>query len=602
MTSPEGRERLSLVVAGHVDHGKSTIVGRLLTDTGSLPKGKLEQIKAYCERNAKPFEYAFLLDALKDEQSQGITIDVARIFFKTAKRDFLIIDAPGHIEFLQNMISGASHASAALLVIDAAEGVRENSRRHGYMLAMLGIRQIVVLVNKMDQVGYRQEVFDQVVKEYTHFLHEIDIEASAFLPISGLQGENITQASAAMPWCTAPSVLEVLDEFDPEEALTGMPLRLPVQDVYKFTKMDDTRRIIAGTIDSGSLKVGDELVFFPSGKSSTVSSIEAFPTAPVEERSAGMSVGFTLTEQIYVRRGELATRRSELPPKVSTRLRTSLFWLGRTPLEPHKDYVLKLGTARARARLTEVARILDAASLDTRTGATNVERHQVADCTLALDTPVAFDLADDNILTGRFVLLDNFEISGGGLIREALEDPQSRLREKVMRRNTKWQRGLVSAEERESRYGQKSTVLIVTGSNDALRKQVARDLEARLFNDGRHVYFLGIGSVLYGVDADIRGSHEDHAEDIRRLAEVSNLLLDSGLILVVTASELMQHDLDIMLTAVDHDRVVTVWIGEEATPPLACDLHVRSGDARGIQGQIMALLESRGVLGTNTEE
>ena len=200
MTAPTDRERLSLVVAGHVDHGKSTIVGRLLTDTGSLPQGKLEQIKAYCERNAKPFEYAFLLDALKDEQSQGITIDAARIFFKTPKRDFLIIDAPGHIEFLQNMISGASHASAALLVIDAAEGVQENSRRHGYMLAMLGIRQIAVLVNKMDQVGYRQDVFDRIVTEYTHFLREIDIEASAFLPVSGLQGENLTQAPAAMPW------------------------------------------------------------------------------------------------------------------------------------------------------------------------------------------------------------------------------------------------------------------------------------------------------------------------------------------------------------------------------------------------------------------
>ena len=597
MTTLRGRERLSLVVAGHVDHGKSTIVGRLLTDTGSLPQGKLEQIKAYCERNAKPFEYAFLLDALKDEQSQGITIDAARIFFKTAKRDFLIIDAPGHIEFLQNMISGASHASAALLVIDAAEGVRENSRRHGYMLAMLGIRQIAVLVNKMDQVGYRQEVFDSVVKEYTNFLQEIDIEASAFLPVSGLQGENITAAPAAMPWCTGLSVLEVLDTFDPEEAPTGMPFRLPVQDVYKFTKMDDTRRIVAGTIDSGSVKVGDEVVFYPSGKSSTVKTIEAFPAPTSETPSAGMSAGFTLAEQIYVRRGELAALPTEPPPKVSTRLRTSVFWLGRTPLEQHKDYVLKLGTARATARLTDITRILDASSLDTRTGATQVERHQVADCILSLDDPLAFDVADDNILTGRFVLLDDYEISGGGLVREALEDPQAWVREQVIRRNTKWQRGYVSAEERETRYGQKATLLIITGSNDPLRKQVARDLEARLFNDGQHVYFLGIGSVLYGVDADIRGSHEDHAEDIRRLAEVSNILLDSGLILIVTAHELMQRDLDIMLTAVEHEQVDTVWIGDEVTPPLACDLHIAPGDPEVIRGQILELLQRRGALG-----
>ena len=596
MTTQGGRERLSLVVAGHVDHGKSTILGRLLTDTGSLPQGKLEQIKEYCERNAKPFEYAFLLDALKDEQAQGITIDSARIFFKTAKRDFLIIDAPGHIEFLQNMISGASHASAALLVIDASEGVQENSRRHGYMLAMLGIRQIAVLVNKMDQVGYREAVFQAVTSEYRSFLKEIDIEANEFLPVSGLKGENITHAPAAMPWCSAPSVLEVLDAFGPEETPTGLPFRMPVQDVYKFTKMDDTRRIVAGTIDSGSVQVGDEVVFFPSGKSSTVQSIEGFPTPQTDTPSAGMAAGFALSEQIYVRRGELMARRSDPAPNVTTRLRASLFWLGRTPLDMEKDYVLKLGTARARARLTDITRILDASNLETRTGATQVERHQVADCILTLDRPLAFDLADDNILTGRFVLLDDYEIRGGGLAREALEDPQSSVREKVMRRNTKWQRGFVSADQREERYGQKATLLVVTGSNDQLRKQVARDLEAQLFSEGQHVYFLGIGSVLYGVDADIRGSHEDHAEDIRRLAEVSNILLDSGLILIVTASELRQRDLDIILTAVDRDQVDVVWIGEEVTPPLSCDLHLGAGGAEELRAQILTLLKNRGAL------
>jgi bifunctional enzyme CysN/CysC len=596
VTAPKGRERLNLVVAGHVDHGKSTIVGRLLVDTDSLPKGKLEMIKAYCERNAKPFEYAFLLDALKDEQAQGITIDAARIFFKTEKRDFLIIDAPGHIEFLQNMISGASHASAALLVIDAAEGVRENSRRHGYMLAMLGIRQIAVLVNKMDMVGYRQEVFDQVVEEYRHFLKEIDIEAREFLPVSGLQGENITVAPAAMPWFTGPTVLDVLDTFEPEGTLAGMPFRLPVQDVYKFTKMDDTRRIVAGTVDSGSIKVGDEVVFYPSGKSSTVETIEEFPTTTIDEPSAGQSAGFTLAQQIYVRRGELAALRSQPAPKVSTRLRTSLFWLGRTPLQQNKDYVLKLGTARTRARLTDITRILDASSLDTREGAGQIERHQVADCILTLDAPIACDLADENILTGRFVLLDDFEISGGGLVREAIEDPQAKVREQVMRRHTKWQRGRVSAQAREERYGQKATLLVITGSNDALRKEVSRDLEAELFEGGHHVYFLGIGSVLYGVDADIRGSHEDHAEDIRRLAEVSNILLDSGLILIVTASELMQHDLDIILTAMDREQVSAVWIGDEVTPPLSSDLHATGDDAADVRAQVMALLKNRGAL------
>jgi bifunctional enzyme CysN/CysC len=221
--SPETNksENMNIVIAGHVDHGKSTVIGRLLADTGSLPEGKLEQVRETCRRNSRPFEYAFLLDALKDEQSQGITIDSARVFFKTQKRHYIIIDAPGHIEFLKNMVTGASHAEAALLVIDAAEGVQENSRRHGYMISMLGIRQIVVLVNKMDLVDYKQEVFDSIVAEYTEFLDGIDVKAKAFIPVSGTAGDTIAALTDKMPWYSGQTVLESLDNFKKRTAAGG---------------------------------------------------------------------------------------------------------------------------------------------------------------------------------------------------------------------------------------------------------------------------------------------------------------------------------------------------------------------------------------------
>ena len=244
---------MNIVIVGHVDHGKSTVIGRLLADTHSLPEGKLEQIRAQCERNSKPFEYAFLLDALKDEQAQGITIDAARVFFKSSRRPYLILDAPGHIEFLKNMITGAARAEAALLVIDAAEGVQENSRRHGYMVSLLGIRQLAVR-GEQDGPGRTgtAAVFDRIVREYGAFLDQVGIRPVGVH--SGL-GSRRRQHRATAPrtsrWYEGPTVLEALDAFRSEPAPVDRPFRMPVQDVYKFTKQGDDRRIVAGTIDSG---------------------------------------------------------------------------------------------------------------------------------------------------------------------------------------------------------------------------------------------------------------------------------------------------------------------------------------------------------------
>src|SRR5919112_6619918 len=304
--APTREQRMSIVIVGHVDHGKSTVIGRLLADTGSLPEGKLEQVRTQCELNSKPFEYAFLLDALKDEQAQGITIDAARVFFKSQQREYLILDAPGHIEFLKNMITGAARAEAALLIIDAAEGVQENSRRHGYMVSLLGIRQLAVVVNKMDLVDWDRGVFQAIVKEYGAFLKQVGIEPACFIPVSARGGDNIAEPSEHLPWHQSPTVLDALDAFQSEPAPVNRPFRMPVQDVYKFTKQGDDRRIIAGTIESGAVSVGDSVIFYPSGKKSRVKSIEAFNRPEQKRAEAGTAVGFTLPKKNYNTRGGVA--------------------------------------------------------------------------------------------------------------------------------------------------------------------------------------------------------------------------------------------------------------------------------------------------------
>jgi bifunctional enzyme CysN/CysC len=436
-------QRMNIVIVGHVDHGKSTVIGRLLADTHSLPEGKLEQVRAQCELNSKPFEYAFLLDALKDEQAQGITIDAARVFFKSDLRHYLILDAPGHIEFLKNMITGAARAEAALLVIDAAEGVQENSRRHGYMMSLLGIRQLAVVVNKMDLVGWDQAVYDRIVREYGAFLDQIGLRPSCFIPVSARGGDNIADRSTQLSWYDGPTVLNALDQFRSEPQPVDRPFRMAVQDVYKFTKQGDDRRIVAGTIDSGAVSVGDTVIFYPSGKKSRVKTIEAFNRPTQHRAEAGWAVGLTLQEQIYITRGELATVEAEQRPQVTTRLRVSLFWLGKEPMIKRKEYLLKLGTARVTCRIEEILRVMDASTLDPTEQRSQIQRHDVAECVLRLDRAIACDLAEDIAATSRFVIVDDYEIRGGGIVREAMTDRQTAVRDRVLLRNYKWEPSII---------------------------------------------------------------------------------------------------------------------------------------------------------------
>ncbi|MBE6688484.1 MAG: GTP-binding protein [Ruminococcaceae bacterium] len=599
----ERENHMNIVIVGHVDHGKSTVIGRLLADTHSLPEGKLEQIQEMCRRTSKPFEYAFLLDALKDERSQGITIDTARSFFKTDKRKYIIIDAPGHIEFLKNMITGASRAEAALLVIDAHEGIKENSRRHGYMLSMLGIRQVAILVNKMDLVNYDKTVYDSVVNEYSEFLRKINITPSCFIPISAMKGDNIASNSSNMPWSNH-TVLEALDEFTQAGETDDLPFRMPVQDVYKFTSSGDDRRIIAGMIETGKLKNGDSVVFYPSGKKTTVKRLEAFNAPLPDEVSAGMSAGFTINEQIYAKRGELCAIAGQPAPQVSTKIKASIFWLGKESMEKHKIYHVKIGTAKVEARLETIVNVLDASNLSTNKKET-IDRHEVADCIISFEKPVAFDLAQDMPTTSRFVIVDKYEIAGGGIITDVVDDEHSDSRKKILLRNYKWEQSHISMARRAEKYNQKPHLVLITGQAAVGKKDIAKALEAKLFDDGRIVYYLGIGSVLYGIGQDLKVKNGevqkseigDRDEHIRRLGEVANILLDAGAILVATAGGLTQSDLELLKLAVSEDSITTVWIGDNKDTDVSIDMLISENEPKESAAlQIKSKLQNKGII------
>ncbi len=522
-------EQLKIVIVGHVDHGKSTFVGRLFHDTGSLPEGKLEQLQKAAERRGVPFEWANLMDALQSERDQNITIDTAQIWFHTAKRQYVIIDAPGHKEFLKNMITGAANAEAALLLIDANEGVQEQSRRHGYLLNLLGIRQIAVLVNKMDLRGYSRDRFLQMESEFRDFLKGLGVTPRTFIPISAKNGDNIATLSKSMSWWDGPTVVEALDEFQIADRPTDQPLRFPVQDIYRF----DERRILAGRVESGMFKIGDRLLFTPGNKASTVKSIERWNAPPSPAALAGESIGITLSEQIFVERGAVGALETA-PPFELTQFKARLFWLGRQPFRKNKTYKLKLATQEVECHIDSIERIIDASTLATVTRTDKdgyVDRHEVAELTLRTKRPVAFDIHADIVPTGRFVMVDGFEVCGGGIIAES--DYPRRTSDSLHKsENIYWSHGKVTAQQRAIRNGHSGYIVWLTGLSGAGKSTIATELERELFNLGKQVYILDGDNIRHGLCSDLGFSPHDRKENIRRVGEVAKLMAEAGIICV----------------------------------------------------------------------
>ncbi len=563
---------MNVVVVGSVDHGKSTLLGRLYADTGTLPAGKIEKIQAICKQQGKEFEYAFLFDAFLEEQQQGITIDTARTFFQWAGRQYIIIDAPGHKEFLKNMVSGAARAEAALLLIDALEGVKEQSKRHGLLLSMLGVKHVTVVVNKMDLVEYRQDTFYGIEKEYREFLSHLKVTPQFVIPASAKLGENIAHPSPHLAWFAGPTVLNSLAEFSSTSDATEQPLRLPLQDVYKF----DARRILAGRLAAGRLRVGDRVIFAPSNKTAVVRTVEAFNSDPPPTHAeAGQSVGITLDEQIFVERGEIISHEDSIP-LVSTTFRANLFWLGRRPLTLNASYLIRLGTREVECRVAAIHRIVDAdnLSLDAQDANTVVQRNEVAEVTIQAKAPLAFDLYADFETTGRFVLVDDYDVSGGGIITEMVHDREETLRIEARQRDFAWIKGDVTAADRAKHYSHRAALVLLIGPDVTGKTFLAKQLESMLVADGRHAYMLDPENLRRGLDADLREG--DAEETIRRYGEVARLLLDTGMLLISTTNSFnlsADRVVEAVRTLVHPAPVLTVYMSQETGPsPLASDL------------------------------
>lgn len=597
MDTLSSEQLMRLVIVGHVDHGKSTLVGRLLSDTDSLPTGKLEHIQDICNRQGKVFEFAFLLDALEEEQEQGITIDTSEIFFNTRKRHYVIIDAPGHKEFLKNMVTGASSAEAALLLIDAYEGVQEQSRRHGYILRLLGLTQVAVVINKMDLVNYDPEVYYKIKSEYVAFLQSLGIEARMFIPIAAKHGINLAKRGNEMPWYLGPTVLDMLDQFEKKASQDHLPFRFPVQDVYKF----DARRIIAGRIESGVLNAGDEVVFSPSNKRAKVKTIEAWSVSK-QPTSAGasQSIGFTLNEQIFVERGEIASL-TKNPPLVSSTFDANLFWMGNRHLERGKPYTIKLTTQEVECEIIQFKKVIDASTLETLADQDFLAKNDVAELAIKTKYPVAFDLFGNIAETGRFVLVDEYDVCGGGIITTYTPSTiKDKLRSEVRKRDFNWTKSNVTPAERAYRNGHGSALILLTGKSGVGKADLARLLEEKLFRQNFQSYLLDGRNVQLGIGADI-GDEPGVAEGeaLRRFGQAAKLFLDAGHVVISTSNAFNQESHSDLRLLIEPSPLIEIQIVAEKPQHITADLTLTQKEVKkqaDAVGKILDYLKGKKIL------
>jgi bifunctional enzyme CysN/CysC len=520
-----------IVIVGHVDHGKSTLVGRLLHETGSLPEGKLEMLKAVSTRRGMPFEWSFLLDALQTERDQGITIDTTQIRFRTNSRDIVLIDAPGHAEFLRNMITGASQADGAVLIIDALEGVRDQTRRHGYLLHLLGVKQVAVVVNKMDRVEFSAERFREISDEISAHLKSLGVTPSAVIPISARDGDGVALRTDRIAWYKGPTVVEALDRLEPARPPEALPLRLPVQAIYKF----DDRRIVAGRIESGSLSAGDEIVIMPAGKIAKIRTVESWPTTPVAGRQgAGRSVGITLDRELFIERGDIIAH-SGTSPRETRRLRARIFWLQDKPLSKGDQILVRCGPKESRATVVAIEKAVDPGELSSVENKA-IGRNHVGEIDISLSNPIATDPYNENPRTGRLVIEVSGRIAGGGLVL-SVDAGQRAVPVDIVPVES-----ALRPDERSARYRHHGAVVWLTGLPASGKSTLARALERRLFGNGGSPILLDGDTLRAGLNSDLGFSPQDRSENIRRLAETAAHLARNGHIAIVAAVSPSRED------------------------------------------------------------
>jgi sulfate adenylyltransferase large subunit len=402
---------LSFVIVGHVDHGKSTLIGRLLYDTDSLPPDKIAEVEKASAGRGRETEFAYLLDHLEEEREQGITIDTTQVFFKTKKRRYVIIDAPGHVEFVKNMITGASQAEAAVLIIDVAEGVKEQTKRHSYMLSLLGLHQVVVVLNKMDMVDFSQERFDAVKQDVQQWLKSINIEPDIYIPISAIKGDNIAGKSDNMAWYTGPTFLESLDSLKNAQPAQDKALIFPVQDVYKV----DGSRITAGRIEAGVLKNKQPIKILPGGQTTTIKSIEKFPTQ-AEAAVAGESIGIITEDPSFLNRGDVVCAPGA-EPVITDTFDATVFWMSKRPFNKAGKITTRCATQETMAKVERIAKRIDSSTLDVlEEDAETLENLEVGQVTIKTKNPVVIESFNDVKELGRFVFVEGENICAGGII------------------------------------------------------------------------------------------------------------------------------------------------------------------------------------------
>lgn len=565
-----------IVIAGHVDHGKSTLVGRLLSDTGQIFQERIDKVKKICETNGKQFEFAFLLDAFEEEQSQGITIDKTEIPWTYEKKEFLIIDTPGHKEFLKNMISGASTAEIALIMLDAKEGIRDQFKRHAYIVGMLGIKNIIVVINKMDLVNYSQSHFEALEKEALSIFSELKIKASYIIPVSAFAGENLLKKSHSLAWFKGPHLAHALLEISKKEAIHNQNLRFSLQDVYKF----DENRIYAGKVESGSLSIGDEIKFLPSGSISKIKTIESWnvktpPTTALE----GTSVGFTLSDPLYLERGEIGYKVGQSAPIVTHQMHASLFWMSNKQLEVGKNYKFKMLTQESECKIESIFKVFNPQTYDQTTSSESLKLDpgEAAEVIIKFHKNIVCDAFHDFENTGRFVLLDDHRIVGGGVV----------LKPNTI--NVYKESSHLSSSERTKRFGHQGAVIWLTGLSGAGKSTIAKELEKRLFEMSAHSIILDGDNLRKGICKDLGFSAEDRKENIRRTGEVAKLIAESGAVAIAALISPFKSDREMVRKLNSESNFIEIFVScslEECERRDTKGLYkkARQGEIKGFTG------------------
>ena len=523
LESHEHKGLLRFITCGSVDDGKSTLIGRLLYESKLLYEDQLAALEADSKKfgtQGDDLDLALLLDGLTAEREQGITIDVAYRFFSTDKRNFIVADTPGHEQYTRNMVTGASTADVAVILIDARKGVLTQTRRHSYLVSLLGIRKVVLAVNKLDLVDYSKEVFDRIDEEYRAFADQIGFQEVVCIPLSALKGDNVTMASANTRWYHGPTLMGYLETVEIEDALRNAPFRMPVQWV---NRPDQNFRGFSGRVVGGSFRPGDRVRALPSGKESDVARIVS-KDGDLDMAVAGQSITVTLEDEIDVSRGDVLAA-ADSPPGIADQFEATIIWMSEDEMLPGRPYLMKIGAKTAGVTMVQPKFKVNVNTLE-HLAARTLHLNEIGICNINLDQPIVFDSYAENRDTGGFILIDRLSNNtiGAGLLHFALRRSQ----------NIHWQAIEVNKQAHAALKGHKPCVVWFTGLSGSGKSTIANVVEKKLHAMGRHTYLLDGDNVRHGLNKDLGFTEADRVENIRRVAEVARLMVDAGLIVLVS--------------------------------------------------------------------